>query len=1149
MSLINQLKNWYPLSSSVDDSIGGNNGTNTGVTFVADGAITVADFDGIADRFTAPNQVSDPFSVENTTVSLWLKTTASGASAVAVGSHYTSGGATNPLYALYITAAGLPWLLIRSNGGTLVQATATTAINDGNWHNVVFTRSTTQIEVFVDGNSEASGAFVGGGTLNNNNVTGVGCWVSVPPATNVATFYAGKMSDLATWNRVLSGPEISQIEAAGPAGFAGLLPGPVSLRNIFGTVVHDVPDGTTPVELRQTFGTVVHDVPAGTTPVELRQTFATVASQVPPFSVYAADITGTIAASSMFSASVSGEWSSVPKTYPEVGFAWEFVSTPSGSQIAKIPPLPDNSSPSGWTDMSDNTTLFHFNEDLNWSDPTTLNNITGSSALLNVGIWEGTFISGSDPKISTSSLGDYRGVEFFGNNKVVTSLTASQLGIDGAKAKTIMLWAKIDESAPNDDNYIFSIGDETNKGMLGLRKINKNAFLPPGTPDQGNAQRFESYTGFDGYGQPDFFVPNTNQWRHWAVTYESGSSELVWYVDGEVVFVDPILSGNHSSPTSRTILNLSDTSVHVGGYSPEGSSNTYSFTGSLSEFAIFSSSLPQSQIRGIYNKQKSTGFYQDTWDKLPDSSAVTDWVDMSDNVILYHLDEVESTTQIGSVGLIDSFSDGWHGSNWISVLVNSMVVVNSATLAAGGGPEWYDFSAEDGDSVEIIFSSLGSGSPHWGSECSFSLNSGSAGSGVTFYTSPLFPVPPVTPYSFTANGFLTGTLASTIQDSSGQGNDGSSVLGYATASAGPFSGSTAWSGSGANQISIGNLSITGSSGLSFSTWLKPTKNLTDEKFYVFDFTNGSNQDISLRKDIGAYGSGKYQNVVFEIGAGSVQSRAMFDQITGSIGGVPLESGWVHWVATADGAGSMSLYKDGELINSASGQGTIPDSIRDTNYVGIKSDLDSAWRYDGELSEFAMWERELSAYEVQKIYQHQFSGSSVYNNYGVDFYSNSASFLPDVEGDYVTKVTAYGSTAFDYATASIGISDCAGVVGGSAYTNSCGFCVEGTTGLPATYGQIECWDGSWICTASVPPAVTGTCPPESPLPCIESGSSNPRLILGRGLVINNYINLSAGRSRRVNQVPFKLGIKDRLGLRFSDTISTTSGSVPTYCTGS
>jgi len=281
MSLTNQLKNWYPLSSSVDDSISGNNGTNTGVTFVADGAITVADFDGTADRFTTPNQVNDPFSVENTTVSLWLKTTTTVATSVVIGSSYTSGGVTNPVYALFLFGTGLANALIRSNGGTLVSTIATTAINDGAWHHVCYTRSTTQIEIFIDGVSEATGGFVGGGTLNNNNVGGFGCQVSVP-ISSVGSFYDGLMSDAATWNRVLSGAEISQIQAAGEGGFAALIADvPTNLRNIFGTVVHDVPEGTTPIELRKTFGTVVHDVPEGTTPIELRKTFGTVVHDVP----------------------------------------------------------------------------------------------------------------------------------------------------------------------------------------------------------------------------------------------------------------------------------------------------------------------------------------------------------------------------------------------------------------------------------------------------------------------------------------------------------------------------------------------------------------------------------------------------------------------------------------------------------------------------------------------------------------------------------------------------------------------------------------------------------------------------------------------------------------------------------------------------
>ena len=1232
---------------------------------------------------------------------------------------------------------------------------------------------------------------------------------------------------------------------------------PFELRQLFGTVVHDVPEGTSPVELRQLFGTVVHDVPEGTSPVYLRQFFGTVTTQISPFSVFSADITGTIATSSMFSASVSGEWSSGPKTYPEIGFEWEFVSVPSGSQIAKIPPLPDNSSPSGWVDMSDNVTLFHFNEDLSWSDPTTLNAITGSSSFSNALVSNGSPASGSNPAIIENSLGDIRGIKLNQGVKLQTTLSASQLHITGAEARTIMLWANIEQTSDNDDKFLFSYGDNSDKGQLGLKKVAMGGF-PPGTPDQGNLQRFESYTGFDGYSQPSFYVPNVDQWRHWAVTYESGSNELIWYVDGEMVFVDPLLAGNHSDPTNRTILATTDTDIIIGGDSDNIISLANTISASFSEFAIFSSSLPQSQIREIYNKQKSTGFYQDTWTELPDNAEMTQWVDMADNVLLYHFDEADtgvntgsyqlpdnkasgsilnmsgntglwhlseiniipsSSTQIGSVGLVDSWGDGWHGANWISVLVNSIVVINSATLASGGGPEWYDYEAVDGDTVEVIFSTNGCPGPSYGSECSFILNSGSAGSGTNFSSSAACPIGT---HSFTANGFLSGTIPAvtqsldssgngfhgtpsgatlhtgfslfsgsteftgamdfdsatsqdidfpgtnatalgingnnsrttmlwakadawaynmnlfamgtnsnkqdwslltrtdgfklntwgggndlewddmtsaekddwfhvacvwdgslmrlylngtqratnspgtlntsdtyplrignshgyngdpwngliqefamfnealpaseilkvynnqkvnsitsrTINDSSGQGNDGSSVLDYATASVGPFSGSTAWSGSGTNQISIGDLSITGSTGLSFSTWLKPTKNLTDEKFYVFDFTNGSNQDISLRKAIGSYGGGQYQNVVFEIGAGSVQSRGMFDQNTGSVGGIPLESGWIHWVATADGAGSMSLYKNGELINSASGQGAIPDAIRTTNYIGIKSDLDASERFEGELSEFAMWQRELSEYEIQKIYQHQYSGSSIYNNYGVEPYSNSASFLPDVSGDYIVQTTAYGSTAFDFATASISDptpTDCAGVIGGTAYTNSCGICVGGTTGLPSDYGQYVCWDGSTICTASAGGVPTGSCPPLPPdcagtpggtaytnscgfcvggttgLPddygqyvcwdgsiicsassggvltgscpavptgsCIERPSRETENFFGSGFVINNYKNLSKGRDRRVDQVPFKLGIKDKLGLRLDNTIATPFGSTPTYCSGS
>ena len=136
-----------------------------------------------------------------------------------------------------------------------------------------------------------------------------------------------------------------------------------NLRNIFGTVVHDVPEGTTPIELRKAFGTVVHDVPEGTTPIELRKTFGTVVHDIPPSVAYIEgdvwelstetagetrnegvvwelsaepldkpslsipDITGTAGTSSCFYATASYT------TTGSILYSWEWTSIPSGSLI------------------------------------------------------------------------------------------------------------------------------------------------------------------------------------------------------------------------------------------------------------------------------------------------------------------------------------------------------------------------------------------------------------------------------------------------------------------------------------------------------------------------------------------------------------------------------------------------------------------------------------------------------------------------------------------------------------------------------------------------------------------------------------------------------------------------------------------------
>ena len=270
MALVDDIANFYPLRADVEDDASANNGTNIGVSFVADGAITVAEFDGTSDRFTAPNQGNDPWSIENTTISMWLKTkSAAAGNDVIVGRFYTSGGATNPVYALYMYPTGLinPW--IRSNAGTGISTLSTTAVNDGSWHHVAFTRSATEVKIYVNGALENTSTVAGFGTLNNNNVLGVGCLVSVPNS-NVNQFYAGKMSDLAAWRRVLTPAEISDIHAAGVGQLAALMQ--LEAQGLFGSVVHSGP--LTPVDASGLFASVVHSGPL--TPVDATALFATV---------------------------------------------------------------------------------------------------------------------------------------------------------------------------------------------------------------------------------------------------------------------------------------------------------------------------------------------------------------------------------------------------------------------------------------------------------------------------------------------------------------------------------------------------------------------------------------------------------------------------------------------------------------------------------------------------------------------------------------------------------------------------------------------------------------------------------------------------------------------------------------------------------
>jgi len=194
----------YPFNGNTNDvSSYGNNGTNNGATLTTDrfGTANAAySFNGTSNYITDPFLDNNPTSY---TVSIWFNTTS------------TTGGALiglqNGSYAadrvLYMSNSGqIYWGL---NPGTVQTINTANSYNDGDWHHVIVTVSSTGSTLYVDGTSQASStSMTVGNSLNGYWTMGdiiLTSWTSAP--TN--NYFTGKLDDIAVYHRVLSATEIS----------------------------------------------------------------------------------------------------------------------------------------------------------------------------------------------------------------------------------------------------------------------------------------------------------------------------------------------------------------------------------------------------------------------------------------------------------------------------------------------------------------------------------------------------------------------------------------------------------------------------------------------------------------------------------------------------------------------------------------------------------------------------------------------------------------------------------------------------------------------------------------------------------------------------------------------------------------------------
>ncbi len=183
----------------------------------------------------------------------------------------------------------------------------------------------------------------------------------------------------------------------------------------------------------------------------------------------------------------------------------------------------------------------------------------------------------------------------------------------------------------------------------------------------------------------------------------------------------------------------------------------------------------------------------------------------------------------------------------------------------------------------------------------------------------------------------------TIQDTSGQGNDGTNY-GASYSASGKFKTGLSFDGTD-DYVSIGSDSrlAFGTGDFAISFWAKPTSIPSAGNYqWIID---------------------KYSNGRFVVGLNGAQWRAHAG--TSEDGGTAVNGQWDHIVSVRIGE-TMYLYENGVLVDSGSGHNN--DIQAATVILGQRGDATNVAPFAGTVDELAIFNRSLSLSEVKALYK-------------------------------------------------------------------------------------------------------------------------------------------------------------------------------------
>ncbi|MBY8885843.1 DUF3990 domain-containing protein [Streptomyces sp. PTM05] len=219
-------------ASQAIDEVNSGNATYSGVTLGTGGPFsdeTAASFNGTSSYVLMPS--SDAVTTGPASAEMWFKmpsgNTAGGVlldeEKCAITANPVGCGGYDP--ALYVGTDGKLYGKFWDSNGTADQIVTSAKVNDGKWHSVLLTASTTAQALYLDGNqvgtTSAALASTGTGYLYVGAGAAGGNWTNHP--TNTLGYFPGSIAEVAFYRGQLTGQEAAQHWAAGGAS-AGLAP-------------------------------------------------------------------------------------------------------------------------------------------------------------------------------------------------------------------------------------------------------------------------------------------------------------------------------------------------------------------------------------------------------------------------------------------------------------------------------------------------------------------------------------------------------------------------------------------------------------------------------------------------------------------------------------------------------------------------------------------------------------------------------------------------------------------------------------------------------------------------------------------------------------------------------------------------------------